>query len=54
MKMRPKSRTDNLVVQEMNDEVLVYDLDSNKAVCLNETAAIVWKSCVMEREPLPR
>jgi len=45
MKMRPKSRTDNIVVQEMNEEVLVYDLDSNKAVCLNETAAIVWKLC---------
>jgi len=45
MKMRPKSRTDNVVVQKMNEEVLVYDLDSNKAVCLNETSAIVWKLC---------
>ena len=45
MKMRPKSRTDNVVVQETNEEVLVYDLDSNEAVCLNETSAIVWKLC---------
>ena len=43
--MRPKKRTDNIVVQKMNEEVLVYDLYSNKAVCLNETAAIVWKLC---------
>jgi len=43
--MHPQSRTDNIVVQKMNDEVLVYDLESNKAVCLNETVAIVWKLC---------
>jgi hypothetical protein len=29
----------------MPDELLVYDLDSNKAHCLNQTAAFVWKSC---------
>jgi hypothetical protein len=29
----------------MPDEVLVYDLDTNKAHCLNQTAAFVWKSC---------
>lgn len=41
----PKARESGLVVQEMQDEVLVYDLDSNKAHCLNETAAFVWRSC---------
>lgn len=41
----PNARTDGLVVQEMPDEVLVYDLDTNKAHCLNQTAAFVWKSC---------
>ena len=41
----PIARNNGLVVQEMPDEVLVYDLDSNKAHCLNETAAFVWKSC---------
>ncbi|MGH7006281.1 MAG: PqqD family protein, partial [Alphaproteobacteria bacterium] len=25
--------------------VLVYDVESNKAHCLNETAALIWKSC---------
>lgn len=41
----PHARQNGLVVQEMPDEVLVYDLDSNKAHCLNETAALVWRSC---------
>lgn len=41
----PVARKNDLVVQEVTDEVLVYDLSSNKAHCLNETAAMVWKSC---------
>ena len=39
------ARQNGLVVQEMPDEVLVYDLDTNKAHCLNQSAAFVWKSC---------
>jgi hypothetical protein len=41
----PAARTSGLVVQEMPDEVLVYDLNTNKAHCLNQTAAKVWKAC---------
>lgn len=41
----PIARQNGLVVQEMPDEVLVYDLDTNKAHCLNGSAALVWKSC---------
>ena len=41
----PTARKSGLVVQEVPDEVLVFDLESNKAHCLNKTAAIVWKSC---------
>src|SRR6476469_440722 len=41
----PTARQNGLVVQEMPDEVLVYDLNSNKAHCLNQSAAFVWKSC---------
>jgi hypothetical protein len=41
----PVARQNGLVVQEMPDEVLVYDLDTNKAHCLNNSAALVWKSC---------
>ena len=41
----PKSRSTNIVVQELKDEVLIYDLDKNKAYCLNETSALVWQLC---------
>lgn len=41
----PMARHNGLVVQEMPDEVLVYDMDTNKAHCLNQSAAFVWKSC---------
>ncbi|MCA1589637.1 MAG: PqqD family protein [Acidobacteria bacterium] len=41
----PTARKSGLVVQEMPDELLVYDLDSNKAHCLNQSAAIIWRSC---------
>lgn len=41
----PAARQSGLVIQEMPDEVLIYDLDTNKAHCLNQSAAMVWKSC---------
>lgn len=41
----PQSRKDNLVVQETNGEVLIYDLNDNRAFCLNETSALVWNLC---------
>src|SRR5215203_535838 len=42
---RPIARKSGLVVQEVPDEVLVYDLETNKAHCLNQSAAMIWKSC---------
>jgi hypothetical protein len=42
---KPVGRKDNLVVQELNGEVLVYDLHTHKALCLNETSALVWNAC---------
>jgi hypothetical protein len=44
-----KARRDDLVVQEMPDEVLVYDLKSHQAHCLNQTAAFVWNHCDGEK-----
>lgn len=41
----PKARRENLVVQDLNGEVLIYDLDTNKAFCLNETSALIWQAC---------
>jgi hypothetical protein len=45
MKIKPQSKIKNIVVQEINDDLLIYDLDTNKAVCLNQTAGLVWKAC---------
>lgn len=41
----PVSRKDDILVQELKGEVLIYDLKINKAFCLNETSAIVWQLC---------
>jgi len=43
--VNPKARDENLVVQELPDEILVYDLKTDEAHCLNKTAALVWKNC---------
>lgn len=42
---QPLARREGLIVQELPDEVLVYDASNDKAHCLNETAALVWKHC---------
>ncbi len=41
----PRARQDELVVEELQDETLVYDLKRHKARCLNRTAALVWQHC---------
>jgi len=41
----PKAREENLVVQELDGEVLIYDLNTNKAFSLNETSSLVWQLC---------
>lgn len=42
---RPEARKSGLVIQDLPEEILVYDLKTNKAHCLNQTAAVVWKLC---------
>ena len=44
-KIFPIARTEGLIVEELDDEVLVYDMDRDRAHCLNSTAARVWKLC---------
>ena len=39
----PRARSEGLIVKELPDEVLVYDLESHKAHCLNGIAAVIWK-----------
>ena len=41
----PRARNEGLLVQEMPDELLVYDLVRHKAHCLNQTAAMIWTRC---------
>ena len=41
----PLSRTDNLVIRELDDETLVYDMERDEAHCLNHAAALVWQQC---------
>jgi hypothetical protein len=41
----PQARADHLPVQELDDELLIYDLDQHKAHCLNLTAALIWIRC---------
>jgi hypothetical protein len=49
MKVSPVARTESLIVKEVDGETLVYDLKTDKAHCLNETAARVWKNCDGEK-----
>jgi len=41
----PLARVKDVVTQELPDEVLVYDLLTHKAHCLNHSAGLVWKHC---------
>jgi hypothetical protein len=41
----PKSRTDNIVIQSLLEEVLIYDLMTDRAYCLNKTSAVVFNAC---------
>lgn len=41
----PKAREDRLIIKDLPDETLVYDLNTDEAHCLNSTAAMVWKNC---------
>lgn len=45
MTNKPTSRKANIVVQEMDSEILIYDLSINKAYCLNQTAGLVFQLC---------
>jgi hypothetical protein len=41
----PQTRQHDIVIQELENEVLIYDLSKNKAFCLNQTSSIVWLEC---------
>src|SRR6266446_5108594 len=41
----PIARESGLAMEQVEDELLVYDLERDRAFCLNRTAALVWKQC---------
>ena len=41
----PQARSSQLVIQSLPYELLIYDLESHRAYCLNQTAALVWQAC---------
>lgn len=43
--MEPQARTEDVVVQEIGDETIVYDERRSHAHRLNRTAAAVWQHC---------
>jgi hypothetical protein len=42
-RFQPKQRLQGLKIEEFQGEVLVYDLDTHRAHCLNGVAAEVWR-----------
>lgn len=44
-KTRPISLKHNIIVQELDQELLLYDLERDKVFCLNETSLMVWNLC---------
>lgn len=47
--MLPEARKDKLLVQQVGDELVVYDQERHKAHRLNRTAAFVWRHCGSQR-----
>lgn len=45
MEKMPQARRTGLIIQAVDGEILIYDQNTNKAHCLNQTAAKVWKYC---------
>jgi hypothetical protein len=42
---KPRARSDDLVIEEVDNELLVYDSTNKRAHCLAATAARVWRAC---------
>jgi hypothetical protein len=43
--MLPVARKERLLVEDVGQEVVVYDQDSDQAHTLNRSAALVWRNC---------
>jgi hypothetical protein len=49
--MKPRKRRDALVVHELPEETLVYDLERHKALCLGKNISWIWRHCTGQRTP---
>jgi hypothetical protein len=47
--MLPKARTDGVLTEPVEDELIVYDRERHLAHRLNATAALVWRNCDGQR-----
>ena len=47
--MIPQARREGLIVQEVGDETIIYDEQSNHVHRLNQSAALVWRHCDGQR-----
>lgn len=43
--MKPTARKEGLILQEVEEELVVYDTDQHHGHRLNRTAALVWHHC---------
>ena len=41
----PLARNEGIVVQDLDEETLAYDLVTHKAYCLNQAASLVYRAC---------
>jgi Coenzyme PQQ synthesis protein D (PqqD) len=41
----PRARKDALIVKSLETETLVYDLNTSRAFCLNQSSALIWNLC---------
>lgn len=46
---KPKARSEQLVVRDSENEILVYDLKTHDAHCLKEQTAAIWRLCDGQR-----
>ena len=42
---KPIGLSQNILTQELDKELLLYDLSRDKVFCLNETSSIIWNLC---------
>ena len=45
MRGLPKCRTKDIIIKQLDDETLIYDLKTHEATCLNEAASAIYKDC---------